>query len=101
MIKRSFKYMNLEIFKFGYKLTDFPNHKNITYVECDIHGITPCSYKRGVCDKCYRKIQYEKNKERNLKKIKYCLYHGLQEVNSSGKCKICESYKRQFNKIVN
>ena len=91
--------MNLSIFEFGYKITDFPNNKNIMYIDCDIHGLNKCSYKKGMCDKCYLKEKYEKSKERNMKKIKYCLYHGLQEVNSSGRCKICESYKRRFDKI--
>lgn len=89
--------MNWSIFNYGYKLTDFPNHKNITYIDCKIHGITPCTYKTGVCDKCYNKERYENNK--NNKRLKYCLYHGLQETDSSGRCKICRKYKRQLNKI--
>ena len=43
--------MNLSIFNYGYKLTDFPNHKNITYVDCKLHGINSCTYKIGICDK--------------------------------------------------
>lgn len=88
-----------KIFNNGYKLTDFPNHKNITYVNCDIHGLTPCSYKLGVCDKCYKKESYIKYKEQNTKKLVFCLYHDLQEPDSSGRCKICQSYKRRLNKI--
>ena len=92
--------MNLSIFNYGYKLTDFPNHKNITYTVCELHGIIPCTYKIGICDKSYQKEKYVKSKERNFKRNKYCLYHGIQEVDSSGRCKICQSYKRKMNKII-
>lgn len=91
--------MNFEIFKYGYNLTDFPNNKGKTYVNCDIHGITPCTYKLGVCDRCYLKERYTNIKSRS-KKMKYCLFHGLQETDSSGRCKICEKYKRELRKIL-
>lgn len=91
--------MNWSIFMSGYKLTDFPNHKDITYTDCSIHGITPCTYKTGVCDKCFLKERYQNDKERLNKKLKYCLYHGLQESDSSGRCRICEKYKRLIRKI--
>lgn len=91
--------MDLSIFQYGYKLTDFPNKKDISYVICDVHGATPCTYKRGICDKCYLKERYINTKSRLNKKLKYCLYHGLQETDSSGRCRICEKYKRQIRKI--
>lgn len=91
--------MNLELFKYGYKLTDFPNHENITYIDCKIHGLTTCTYKLGVCDRCYLKERYKNAKDR-MKKMKYCLFHGLVEVDSSNRCKICESYKRLLRKFL-